>query len=94
MKIYTKREAWHLFTRVLIDELVLAPEQVVETARFDEDLDADSLDFVETIMALQEAFDIDIDETARGQFTTNPDLATVGGAFDLVCRHLNILQFV
>ena len=42
--------------------------QVVPTASFTEDLGADSLDAVELIMAIEEAFDIEIaDEEVRSE---------------------------
>ncbi|MHB8295132.1 MAG: acyl carrier protein [Acidimicrobiales bacterium] len=58
------------------------PEKVTMTARFEEDLDADSLDLVELVMALEEAFDITVDESEL------EGVETIGGAFDLVAGKL------
>ena len=52
--------------------------QVTMEARFKEDLDADSLDLVELVMALEESFDIKVEEEEL------EDIATVGQAVDLV----------
>lgn len=41
---------------IIVDKLNVDPAQVVETARFREDLKADSLDLVELIMAFEEEF--------------------------------------
>ena len=48
------------------------------TARFKEDLDADSLDLVELVMGLEERFDIEVPEDDLEASTT------VGQAVDLV----------
>jgi acyl carrier protein len=51
---------------------------VVESAKFKEDLDADSLDLVELVMELEERFDIQVPEEDL------ESVATVGNAVDLV----------
>lgn len=51
---------------------------VIESARFAEDLDADSLDLVELVMGLEERFDVSIPESDL------EGVATVGQAVDLV----------
>jgi acyl carrier protein len=51
---------------------------ITEVASFKEDLDADSLDLVEVVMALEERLDITIPEEAL------EDVATVGQAIDVV----------
>ena len=63
---------------VAAEVLSVDPDQVTETARFKEDLDADSLDLVELVMGLEERFDISVpEEDLEG-------VATVGNAVDLV----------
>ena len=63
---------------VAVEVLSVDPDQVTETARFKEDLDADSLDLVELVMGLEERFDIEVpEEDLEG-------VATVGQALDLV----------
>lgn len=56
-----------------VDESRLTPE-----ARFAEDLEADSLDLVELVMALEEEFDVTVDESEL------EGIETVGQALDLV----------
>lgn len=41
---------------IIVDKLNVKPEQVVEGAKFRDDLKADSLDLVELIMAFEEEF--------------------------------------
>ncbi len=45
---------------VIVEQLGVAEESVTNEATFLDDLGADSLDIVELIMALEEAFDIEI----------------------------------
>ncbi len=65
-------------TRVAVEVLGVDAGAVDENARFKEDLDADSLDLVEFVMALEERFSIVVpEEKLEG-------IATVGAAVDLV----------
>ena len=51
---------------IIVEQLEVDPEQVKPEAKFESDLDADSLDVVELVMAFEEAFDIEIpDEDAE-----------------------------
>ena len=63
----------------IISELLgVDKSKVVETARFREELEADSLDLVELIMAFEEKFNSEIsDEDAQ-------TITTVGGAVDYI----------
>ena len=71
-------EALTAIREVAVEVLSVQPESVVETARFAEDLDADSLDLVELVMGLEERFDVSIpEEDLEG-------VASVGDAVDLV----------
>jgi acyl carrier protein len=47
---------------IIIDQLGVSGDEVVETAAFVEDLGADSLDLTELIMAMEEEFDLEIDD--------------------------------
>ncbi len=63
---------------IIVKQLAVAEDQVTEDARFIEDLNADSLDQVELIMALEEEFNSDIpDEEAE-------TLKTVGDAIKYI----------
>ena len=66
---------------IVIDLLGVDAEKVVPEARFREDLEADSLDLVELIMAFEEKFGGEItDEDAQ-------KITTVGQAVDYVVAH-------
>jgi acyl carrier protein len=63
---------------VLVSELGLDADKISDEARFEEDLDVDSLGVVELLMALEDEFDVKIpDEDAES-------IMTVGQAVDLV----------
>jgi acyl carrier protein len=63
--------------------LGVEPGAVTEDARFKEDLDADSLDLVELVMALEEQLDVSVpEEELEG-------IATVGDAVTLLLSKLS-----
>lgn len=66
------------FKKCAVDVLSVSEDQVTLEARFNEDLGADSLDLVEFVMALEETFDVSIDEAEL------EGVDTVGQAYALV----------
>ena len=63
---------------IVVEQLSVDEGDVKPESNFQNDLGADSLDTVELVMALEEAFDIEIpDEAAEG-------IATVGDAVDYI----------
>jgi acyl carrier protein len=70
-------------TDLAVEVLSVEPPAVTEVARFKEDLDADSLDLVEFVMALEERFDIAVPESDLEGVTT------VGEAVSLVADKLS-----
>src|ERR1700748_1603567 len=75
-------KAFQKFKECAVEVLHVAPEKVTPDASFAEDLDADSLDLVELVMALEEQFGITVDESEL------EGVAPVGQAFDLVSSKL------
>jgi acyl carrier protein len=72
------QELFARFKKCAVEVLSVSEDQVVPEARFGDDLDADSLDLVELVMALEEAFDVEIpEEDLEG-------IETVGQAYELV----------
>ena len=57
-------------TVIIVDLLGVEEDQVVPEARFREDLEADSLDLVELIMAFEEEFEGEISDEEAQQITT------------------------
>ncbi|SFV63644.1 Acyl carrier protein [hydrothermal vent metagenome] len=57
---------------VVMEQLNVGADEVKEDSRFVEDLNADSLDVVELVMALEEKFEIEIpDDQAEAIATVN-----------------------
>lgn len=56
--------------KIIVDLLGVEEDQVAMEARFREDMEADSLDLVELIMALEEEFDGQISDEDAQKITT------------------------
>ncbi|HXQ43910.1 MAG TPA: acyl carrier protein [Acidimicrobiales bacterium] len=70
------------FRACAVEVLQVPEDKVVPEARFGDDLDADSLDLVELVMALEEAFDVTVEESEL------EDIETVGQAYTLISSKL------
>jgi acyl carrier protein len=70
------------FRTCAVEVLQVPADKVTPEARFGDDLDADSLDLVELVMALEETFDITVDESEL------EGIETVGQAYDLISAKL------
>ncbi len=67
---------------IIVDQLGVDPEKVTPDASFKDDLEADSLDLVELIMAFEEEFEGEIsDEDAE-------KIVTVGDAVEYIETHM------
>ena len=75
-------EAFARFKQCAVEVLQVEADKVTPEANFADDLDADSLDLVELVMALEEQFDITVDESEL------EGVETVQQAFDLVTSKL------
>ena len=66
---------------IIVEQLGVDPEKVTSSAKFIEDLGADSLDTVELVMAFEEKFSVEVpDEDAE-------KITTVGAAIEYVEAH-------
>ena len=74
--------AFDKFKTCAVEVLQVQPDQITLDARFGDDLDADSLDLVELVMALEERFDVSIPEEDLD------GINTVGNALDLLLSKL------
>ncbi|QQS24592.1 MAG: acyl carrier protein [Actinomycetota bacterium] len=75
-------ELFARFRDCAVEVLSVDPAQVTPDARFGDDLDADSLDLVELVMALEEEFGVEVpEEELEG-------IETVGQAYELVAGKL------
>ncbi len=55
---------------IIKDQLNVGDVEITETTRFKEDLEADSLDLFELVMALEEEYDVEIDSSDLEKITT------------------------
>jgi acyl carrier protein len=72
------QEKFDRFVKCAVDTLSVDASKVTPEASFADDLDADSLDLVELVMALEEEFGVEVPEEDLEGITT------VGAAFNLV----------
>jgi len=70
--------------KVLAEQLAVDEGQVTPEARFAEDLNADSLDLTEAVLALEDEMGIEIPEDEMEK------VKTVGQAIDLVASKLGV----
>ncbi|MBM4417030.1 MAG: acyl carrier protein [Chloroflexi bacterium] len=69
--------------KIIVEQLGVEEDEVIPTASFVEDLNADSLDLVELIMSFEEEFGMEIsDEEAQ-------KIVSVQDAVDYIAEHLD-----
>jgi len=78
----SEEQNFERFQKCAVEVLSVEKDKVTKEAKFAEDLDADSLDLVEFVMALEEEFDVSVEEEELEGVTT------IGGAYDLVTGKL------
>jgi acyl carrier protein len=76
------QELFARFRKCAVDVLSVGADKVVPEASFGDDLEADSLDLVELVMALEEEFGVEVPEKEV------EDIKTVGQAYDLIVGKL------
>lgn len=76
----TREEVFEQVKTILVDTLSVDEDKVTMTARFQEDLETDSLDLVELVMTMEEDFGIKISDEEAAQ------IKTVGDAVDFVMQ--------
>ncbi len=75
-------ENFERFKKCAVEVLSVDAGQVTMEASFADDLDADSLDLVEFVMALEEEFDVTVEEEELD------GVSTIGAAYVLVTSKL------
>ena len=76
-----RTDALSRVVKVVANTFEIKPEEVLESANYVADLDADSLDLVELVMAFEDEFDVSIPEDAV------EDIKTVSQTVDFVLAH-------
>ena len=75
-------DSFEKFRKCAVEVLSVEADQVTMEASFADDLDADSLDLVELVMALEEEFGVEVAEEELENITT------IGGAYELITGKL------
>jgi len=84
MAVDGKKESMEKVKQIISEQLGVDESEVTPSASFVDDLGADSLDQVELVMALEEAFDVEIpDEDAE-------KIRTVQDAIDYIGKHAKV----
>ena len=76
----TREEVFEKVKGILVETLSVDEEKVTMEARFQEDLETDSLDLVELVMTMEEDFGIKISDDQAAE------IKTVGDAVDFVMK--------
>jgi acyl carrier protein len=76
------QELFARFRKCAVDVLSVDADKVTPEASFGDDLEADSLDLVELVMALEEEFGVEVPE---GEVE---EIKTVGQAYELIVGKL------
>lgn len=82
----TREEVFEHVKTILVETLSIDEDKVTMEARFQEDLETDSLDLVELVMTMEERFDVKISDEEAGQ------IKTVGDAVDYVMARADELK--
>ncbi|HTA34024.1 MAG TPA: acyl carrier protein [Solirubrobacteraceae bacterium] len=77
----TREQVLTLIRNHLADELDVEPDAIVESTRFKEDLEADSLDLYTLVQELEDTYGVRMSDEQAAQ------ILTVGAAVDFVLAH-------
>jgi acyl carrier protein len=77
----TREQVLNLIQTHLADELDVDPHAIVESTRFKEDLEADSLDLYTLVQELEDTYGVRMSDEQAAQ------ILTVGAAVDFVIAH-------
>ena len=77
----TREQVLNLIQTHLADELDVDPSAIVESTRFKEDLEADSLDLYTLVQELEDTYGVRMSDEQAAQ------ILTVGAAVDFVIAH-------
>ena len=80
----SNEEIFQTMKDLVAEQFAMEPEEVTMETSFEEDLDADSVDLVELVMAMEEEFEIG--ETQEEDLS---GLKTVGDAVNYIAGKLN-----
>lgn len=71
--IMTNEELFNSIKQMIVDQLGVDEDTITEDSSFVDDLNADSLDMVELVMAMEQEFDIEIPDDVAEKVVTVKD---------------------
>ena len=77
----TREQVFDLIQAHLVDELDVDPQNIDETTRFKEDLEADSLDLYTLVQELEDTYGVEMSDEQAAK------ILTVGQAVDFVLEN-------
>uniref|UniRef100_A0A7S1VJ19 Acyl carrier protein n=1 Tax=Grammatophora oceanica TaxID=210454 RepID=A0A7S1VJ19_9STRA len=75
-KLNLSEENMSKLVGIITEQLECDEDKVTLEASFQDDLEADSLDVVEMVMAVEEAFEIEVDDDSSGGMSTVGDVVS------------------
>ena len=69
----TNEELFNSIKQMIVDQLGVDEDTITEDSSFVDDLNADSLDMVELVMAMEQEFDIEIPDDVAEKVVTAKD---------------------
>ena len=69
----TNEELFNSIKRMIVDQLGVDEDTITEDSSFVDDLNADSLDMVELVLAMEQEFDIEIPDDVAEKVVTVKD---------------------
>ena len=63
---------------IIVDQIAVEPEDITEDTSLRDDLEADSLDMLQIVTAIEDEFDIEVDDSVF------EDVQTIGDATDYI----------
>ena len=81
MSARTREQVFELIRSHLADELDIDAEVILESTRFKEDLEADSLDLYTLVQELEDTYEVSMSDEQAAR------ILTVGEAVDFVLAH-------
>ncbi|AEH51860.1 acyl carrier protein [Pseudothermotoga thermarum] len=70
----SRQEVLEKVTKIIAEKLGISESEVKETSKLIDDLNADSLDLVDLVMAVEENFGVKIDDSDLDKITTVKDV--------------------
>lgn len=72
------QDIFNKLVEIIVDQIAVEPEDIAEDTSLRDDLEADSLDMLQIVTAIEDEFDIEVDDSVF------EDVQTIGDATDYI----------